>query len=96
MKSCFVELEQCRLKAPADAHCSRPVSPQLDPVRVFARFASHPLLPIQPSATSMQALPDSVRKQRAPLWQNLEQSLPASSVVAWRAIWFANISSMMS
>ena len=39
----FLELEECRRKAPADAHCARPVSPQLDPVRVFAHL--HPTLP---------------------------------------------------
>ena len=65
-------------RAPADAHCARPVSPQLDPVRVFAHFASHPSTAIQSASTSIHALPDSVRLQRAPLWGILEQSLPAS------------------
>ena len=74
----FLELEECRRKAPADAHCARPVSPQLDPVRVFAHFASHPSTAIQSASTSIHALPDSVRLQRAPLWGILEQSLPAS------------------
>ena len=31
----FAELDQCRCNAPADAHLARPVSPQLDPVRVL-------------------------------------------------------------
>ena len=35
-ESLLMELEQCRRKAPADAHSPRSVSPQLDPVRVFA------------------------------------------------------------
>lgn len=74
----FSELEQCRRKAPADAHCARPVSPQLDPVRVFARFASHPSIAFQSVGESIHALPQSVQKQRAPLWRILEQSLPAS------------------
>ena len=74
----FMELEHCRRKAPVEAHCTRPVSPQLDPVRVFARFASHSSSSISPSATCMQALPAPVRKQRAALWGILEQSLPVS------------------
>ena len=52
--------------------------PQLDPVRVFSGFASHPSVVTQPSAASMQNLPDAVREQRAPLWQLLAQSLPNS------------------
>ena len=74
----FSELEQCRQEAPADALFARPVSPQLDPVRVFSGFASHPSVVTQPSAASMQNLPDAVREQRAPLWQLLAQSLPNS------------------
>ena len=65
-------------KGAVEAHCTRPVSPQLDPVRVFARFASHSSSSISPSATCMQALPAPVRKQRAALWGILEQSLPVS------------------
>ena len=75
----FLELEQCRHSAPADAHYPQPVSPQLDPVRVFSRFASHPHTAIQASASSVQVLPKSVRQQRAPLWRILEQSLPATA-----------------
>ena len=74
----FMELEECRSRAPADAHCPRPVSPQLDPVRVFARFASHPPTDIESTTVSVQSLPDSVRRQRYPLWQLLEKSLPDS------------------
>ena len=74
----FVELEQCRRKAPAEAHSARPVSPQLDPVRVFERFASHHFTAIPGIDASLQTLPDSVRQQRAPLWQILEQSLPVT------------------
>ena len=74
----FLELEQYRQKAPSDAHCARPVSPQLDPVRVFAGFASHPPSAFQATNTSMKALPDQVRQQRAGLWGILEKSLPHS------------------
>ena len=76
----FIELEQCRLKAPTSAHSSRPVSPQLDPVRVFAGFASHPSTAIRPAATSINTLPESVRQQRGALWQILRHSLPASAL----------------
>ena len=72
----FMELEKCRLHASPEAQRPRPVSPQLDPVRVFARFASHPSTAIQTTATSTETLPESVRQQRAPLWQILEKSLP--------------------
>ena len=72
----FAELEERRRHAPPDAYCARPVSPQLDPVRVFAHFASHPSGVIQGSAASLQCLPISVRQQRAALWQILVESLP--------------------
>ena len=72
----FAELEQRRRHAPPDAYCARPVSPQLDPVRVFAHFASHPSGLIQGSAASLQCLPIAVRQQRAALWQILVESLP--------------------
>ena len=72
----FAELEQRRRHAPADAHCPRPVSPQLDPVSVFEHFASHPSGFIQSSAVSLHRLPGAVRQQRAALWQILAESLP--------------------
>lgn len=75
----FGELEQLRRQAPADANCPKPVSPQIDPVRVFASFASHPSSAIEATTASMQTLPEAVRQQRAPLWQILEQSLPVSA-----------------
>ena len=76
----FVELEQCRRQAPADAHSVRPVSPQLDLVRVFAGFASQTCIKEQASADSIQTLPDPVRQQRSPLWRILEQSLPVTEL----------------
>ena len=72
----FMELEQCRRHAPPEANCARPVSPQLDPVRVFARFASHSSCAMEAAAISIQNLPDDVRQQRAYIWRILEQSLP--------------------
>ena len=72
----FQELELCRSKAPADAYKARAVSPQLDPVRVFKGFASHPATTLQAPAVSLQDLPIPVRQQRAPLWRILEESLP--------------------
>ena len=60
----FLELEKCRRQAPADAHIARRVSPQLDPVRVFAGFASHPPTAIQATTASIQNLPVPVRQQR--------------------------------
>ena len=72
----FAELEQRRRQAPADAHCPRPVSPQIDAVRVFARFASHPSGFIEGSPESLQCLPLAVRQQRAALWKILAESLP--------------------
>ena len=77
----FLELEQCRRKAPVDAHCARPVSPQLDPVRVFARFASHPSIAFQSVGESIHALPQSVQKQRAPLANS--RAIPASFRAHW-------------
>ena len=74
----FAELEQRRRQAPAIAHCPRPVSPQIDLVGVFSRFASHPRGFLQSSARSLQSLPREVRRQRAPLWQILLQSVPNS------------------
>ena len=74
-ESLFMELEQCRRKAPADAHSPRSVSPQLDPVRVFRHFASHPSIAIQNTTSSIENLPAPVRKQREPLWRVLQQSL---------------------
>ena len=74
----FRELDESRLQAPADAHRPRPVSPQLDPVRVFTHFASHPSTSIQTTVTSLDGLPKSVRQQRALLWRILEESLPDS------------------
>ena len=75
----FAELEQRRLQAPADAYRSRPVSPQLDPVRVFERFASHPSVSDTAYRPPIQALPGPVRQQRDFLWRILEESLPDSS-----------------
>ena len=72
----FAELEQRRCQAPADAHRARPVSPQLDPVRVFARFASHPSGFIPASSESLQCLPLALRQQRESIWRILAQSLP--------------------
>lgn len=74
----FAELEQRRCQAPADAHRARPVSPQLDPVRVFARFASHPSGFTPASSESLQCLPLALRQQRASIWRILAQSLPDS------------------
>ncbi|WP_114988899.1 glycosyltransferase family 4 protein [Synechococcus sp. N19] len=74
----FAELEQRRCQAPPDAHCPRPVSPQLDPVRVFARFASHTSESIPARSETLQCLPPAVRQQRALIWQILAESLPNS------------------
>ena len=74
----FRELEECRLQAPPDACCPRPVSPQLDPVRVFTHFASHPSSAIQPTGTSVNVLPETLRHQRTTLWKILRESLPDS------------------
>ena len=74
----FAELAKRRRHAPADAHCARPVSPQLDPVQVFAGFASHASTTIQATSASTKTLPDPVRQQRAPIWRILQQSLPNS------------------
>ena len=74
----FAELKQRRCQAPADAHRARPVSPQLDPVRVFARFASHPPGFIPANSESLQSLPLELRQQRASIWRILAQSLPDS------------------
>ena len=87
----FVELEQCCRKAPADAHSARPVSPQLDPVRVFERFASHHFTAIPGIDASLQTLPESVRQQRAPFGKFWSNPCRLPSAVVWRATWFANI-----
>ena len=74
----FAELEQLRLSAPASSHCPRPVSPQLDPVRVFTRYASHSPAATETTRGSIHSLPDPVLQQRAALWRILEQSVPNS------------------
>ena len=76
----FLQLEQRRREAPADAHCARPASPQLDPVRVFSGFASHPPATFGSRNAPIQKLPEAVRQQRSSLWRILEQSLPASEL----------------
>ena len=89
----FVELEQCRRQAPADAHCPRPVSPQLDPVRVFARFASHPPTAIQPTASSCRIC-RSVRQAAGCALANsgaIAAGFRAQSL--GERPWFANINS---
>ena len=73
-----MELEQCRHRAPDRFHFAKPVSPQLDPVRVFARFASQASIDLPSTMESIEVLPESVQKQRAPLWRILEQSLSVS------------------
>jgi len=74
-ESLFAELEKRRLQAPDNFKYPRPVSPQLDPVRVFAGFASHQSISDQSRDASIKSLPEPVRQQRAPLWRILEQSL---------------------
>ena len=74
----FEDLEHCRLQASADAYCSNKVSPQLDPVRVFARFASHTSSSVKCIDASIDFLPEPLRQQRAPIWQILERSTPES------------------
>ena len=75
----FAELDEIRRSAPEDAHREHPVSPQIDPVRVFAGFASNPSSSVTPSVSTLEELPDPVRQQRNPLWQILKDSAPQSA-----------------
>ena len=58
----FLELEQCRRQAPSDAHCARPVSPQLDPVRIFCWICIPSSIAFQATNASIQTLPDTCSK----------------------------------
>ena len=75
----FAELNEIRRCAPDDAHISNRVTPQLDPVRVFAGFASHQSLSVQSSVTSTDTLPEPVRRQRNPIWRILYESAHQSA-----------------
>ena len=87
----FAELEQRRRHAPADAHCPRPVSPQLDPVSVFEHFASHPSGHSEQRCIAAE-LAGAVRQQRAALWQNpWRNRCQSPSATVWRKTWLANI-----
>ena len=75
----FAELDEIRRSAPEDAHRVQPVSPQIDPVRVFAGFASKPSASVMANVASLEELPDPVRQQRNPLWQILKGCAPQSA-----------------
>ena len=70
----FAELNEIRSSAPKDAHQVGCVSPQIDPVRVFAGFASHPLTSLSNSVCSSESLPEPVSEQRNSLWSILKSS----------------------
>ena len=70
----FAELSEIRNSAPDDAFVENRVSPQIDPVRVFAGFASHPAISVKPSLAPLEALPEPVRQQRNSIWQLLQDS----------------------
>ena len=77
----FVELEQRRLSAPAEARKGKPLPASLDPVKAFKTYPSHPSHPlthIESSPISLDGLPRSLREARAPLWRLLYESTPAN------------------
>ena len=75
----FAELSEIRRCAPEDAHRVNKVCPQIDPVSVFAGFASHPSLTVNSNVASIKELPEPVRQQRNPLWQILTESVQQSA-----------------
>jgi len=72
----FAELTARRQQAPPMATQPQPVSPQLDPVRVFAGFASETAAPRSTPANpaDLGQLPQAVRDQRFQLWDLLQYS----------------------
>ena len=50
----FAELNDIRLGAPDDAFLVKHVSPQIDPVMVFAGFASHPSSTVRPTSLPLK------------------------------------------
>jgi hypothetical protein len=72
----FAELAVRRQQAPPMATQPQPVSPQLDPVRVFGGFASETAAPrsITANPADLAQLHQPVRQQRALLWKILHEA----------------------
>jgi hypothetical protein len=70
----FAELQAIRAAAPAEARDPQPLPMTLDPLRLFAGFASQP--PQEAAASGIPDPPEAVRAFRQSLWQQVLAAAP--------------------
>jgi glycosyltransferase involved in cell wall biosynthesis len=77
----FAQLALRRQQAPEDALMAQSVSPQLDLIKTFKKFASHEqAFTSLMDAVDLGQLPDPVRQQRQPLWHSLFNSVGSNEI----------------